>query len=83
MLQETYMYFTPMFGIVTIVSFAMLLVGNLYAMYKMYTNSTSLVDGIHKRSLEHTEKCGCCGQEKPAKESTVTDKIVDVVQKLI
>lgn len=87
MFQETYMYFTPLFGIFTVVSFVMLLAGNLYAMYKMHTNSTSFADTIHKRSLEHTEKCGCCGQEKPKDESSVVDavveKAVDVAKKFV
>lgn len=85
MFQETYMYFTSVFGIFTVVSFAMLLAGNLFAMYKMYTSSTSLVDSVHKRTLEHSEKCGCCGQEKSktADAPSIVGKVVDAAQKLI
>jgi formate dehydrogenase assembly factor FdhD len=42
-----------MFGLFTIFTLLMVVLGNLFAFWKIYT-----------RALQHTEKCGCCGQAK-------------------
>jgi len=71
------MYIPLSFGISLIVAITMLLLGHLFAIYKLFD-----------RSLRHTEKCGCCGkkdEEAAEPESTsVVDKVVDAtIEKFI
>jgi hypothetical protein len=66
------MYITPMFGFSMIAAIVMIALGNLFAMWKMF-----------KRTLDHSEKCGCCGKKEEAKPSAtpgVLDTAVDVAK---
>jgi len=72
------MYFPLSFGISLIVALTMLLLGHLYALYKLFD-----------RTLKHSEKCGCCGkkeEEAPAEEAgapTVGGVVDAVVEKFV
>ena len=54
------MYIPVSLGLFTIFTLLMVVVGNLITTYKIY-----------KKSIEHAEKCGCCGKKEEKKESGI------------
>ena len=89
------MYFSTAIGFFTLLTIAMLVIGNLWATYRMFSKalvhtdamfkkSLEHAEAMFKKSLEHAEKCGCCGQKtsppEPDDGQSVVDIAGDVVQ---